>query len=99
LKQIGLPPRKVRRLILTGTEGLINVEYISQEITIENKKGIYQPFLEYQEPLKLELKNFVNSILEDKEPKPNGEDGIKALMICDAAIKSSKEGKPIRIVI
>jgi Predicted dehydrogenases and related proteins len=45
------------------------------------------------------LKNFVNSILEDKEPKPNGEDGIKALMICDAAIKSSKEGKPIRIVI
>jgi len=94
-----LTPRKVRRLILTGTEGLINVEYISQEITIENKKGIYQPFLEYQEPLKLELKNFVNSILEDKEPKPNGEDGIKALMICDAAIKSSKEGKPIRIVI
>lgn len=92
-----LTPRKIRRLIITGTEGLINVEYITQEITIENKKGIYQPFLEYQEPLKLELKNFVISILNNVEPKPTGEDGIKALTICDAAIQSSKEGRPIKV--
>jgi len=92
-----LTPRKIRRLIITGTEGLINIEYITQELTIENNKGIFQPFIEYQEPLKLELSNFVNSILEGKEPKPNAEDGIRALAICEAALESSRLGKPIKI--
>ena len=92
-----LTPRKVRRLIITGTEGLINVEYITQEITIENQKRIYQPFIDNQEPLRLELQNFVESILRDESPQPTGEDGLKALRICEAALKSARIGKPVRI--
>jgi UDP-N-acetylglucosamine 3-dehydrogenase len=92
-----LTPRKVRRLIITGTEGLINVEYITQEITIENEKRLYQPLIENREPLQLELQSFVDSILRDEPPKPSGEDGLKALKICEAALESAKTGKPIRI--
>lgn len=92
-----LTPRKVRRLIVTGTRGLINVEYITQEMTIENDEGIYQPFIENREPLLLELEGFVNSILQDIQPQPTGLDGSKALKICEAALQSAKTGLPARI--
>lgn len=92
-----LTPRKVRRLIITGTEGLVNVEYIKQEITVENNARLYQPFIEYREPLKLELMQFVESILKDQPPEPSGEDGVRALKICDAALRSSRLGRPVEI--
>jgi len=92
-----LTPRKVRRLIITGTEGLINVEYITQEITIENEERLYQPLIENKEPLQLELQSFVDSILQDEPSEPSGEDGLKALKICEAALESAKIGKPVRI--
>jgi len=92
-----LTPRKVRRLIVTGTRGLINVEYITQEMTIENDEGIYQPFIENREPLLLELEGFVNSILHDIQPQPTGLDGLKALKICEVALQSAKTGLPVKI--
>jgi len=92
-----LTPRKVRRLIITGTLGLINIEYITQEITIENNKRLYQPFIENKEPLRLELEQFVDSILKDEPPKPTGEDGLKALKICEAALRSAKTGRLVQI--
>jgi len=92
-----LTPRKVRRLIVTGTEGLLNVEYITQEITIENQKRLYQPLIENKEPLQLELQSFVDSILKDKPPQPTGEEGLKALKICEAALESARSARPIRI--
>jgi UDP-N-acetylglucosamine 3-dehydrogenase len=92
-----LTPRKVRRLIVTGTNGLINVEYIPQEITVENNQGIYQPFIETKEPLRLELEGFVGSILGDRQPQPTGLDGLKALRICEAALQSAKTGRVVSI--
>jgi UDP-N-acetylglucosamine 3-dehydrogenase len=92
-----LTPRKVRRLIVTGTKGLINVEYIPQEISVENNEGIYQPFIENKEPLWLELDGFVGSILENRQPKPTGLDGLRALNICEAALKSAKTGRVVRL--
>jgi UDP-N-acetylglucosamine 3-dehydrogenase len=92
-----LTPRKVRRLIVTGTKGLINVEYIPQEITIENNQGLYQPFIENKEPLQLELDGFVNSILSDIQPQPTGLDGLKALRICESALQSAKTGRVVRV--
>ena len=90
-----LTPRKIRKLIITGTEGLINVEYITQEITIENSKGIYQPFIQQEEPLKLELETFIDCILKDKSQVVTGKDGLRALKICEEAIESAKQHKLI----
>jgi len=81
-----LTPHKIRRLILTGSEGLITVEFITQEITVENNDGRYQPFLETREPLTLELEDFVQSVLDDTPPKASGKDGLMALRICEAAL-------------
>jgi UDP-N-acetylglucosamine 3-dehydrogenase len=85
-----LTPRKVRTLTITGTEGIINIEYITQTVTIENERQIVQPFIKKGEPLKIELESFVNSIIEDKPQKVTGLDGIKALKICEAALESAK---------
>ncbi len=92
-----LTPHKIRRLILTGSEGLITVEFITQEVTVEDEEGRYQPFLEPQEPLTLELESFVEAILEDKLPAVSGEDGLKALRICEAALESARTGQPVKL--
>ncbi|MEM2889608.1 MAG: Gfo/Idh/MocA family oxidoreductase [Candidatus Bathyarchaeia archaeon] len=89
-----LTPRKVRRLTITGTEGMIQLEYITQTVTVENQKETFTPFFEQQEPLKLELEHLINFILKDDDPTPSGEDGLRALRICDAALRSGQTHKP-----
>jgi UDP-N-acetylglucosamine 3-dehydrogenase len=92
-----LTPRKIRRLIVTGTEGILNIEYIPQEITVENKQGSYSPFIDSNEPLRLELEHFITSILNDNPPTPSGEDGLKALQVCEAALKSALSHRPEKL--
>jgi len=89
-----ITPKKIRTLTLTGTEGIIQVEYIKQSLTVENNNMMYLPVLSYEEPLKLELSHFVKSILNDERPKPSGKDGFRALRICEEALKSAKTHRP-----
>ncbi|MDQ1279836.1 MAG: hypothetical protein QG670_1098 [Thermoproteota archaeon] len=89
-----LTPRKIRRLTLTGTEGIIQVEYITQEVTVENQKMMYMPMFNQEEPLKNELEYFARSIQKGEQPKPSGEDGLRALKICEAALRSAQTHHP-----
>ena len=90
-----LTPRKVRTLTITGTEGIINVEYINQTLTIENDRQTTQPMIQTAEPLRLELESFINSIINDTQPEVTGEDGLRALKVCEAAIKSARTGEKV----
>ncbi len=90
-----LTPRIRRNLIITGTTGIITVQYRTQQITMENNRQLVQPYIQYQEPLKLELESFVNSIRDDTAPAVTGEDGLKALTIAEAALESSRTRKTI----
>ena len=90
-----LTPRKVRTLTVTGTEGIVNVDFITQTVTIEDQKQIVQPFIGNGEPLRLELESFVNSIINDEPPRISGEDGLKALKVCESALESARIGKPV----
>ena len=90
-----LTPRKVRTLCVTGTEGIINVNFITQTISLENDKQIVQPFIGNGEPLRLELESFRDAIMNDTQPKITGLDGLKALRVCEAAIESARTGKPV----
>ena len=85
-----LTPRKVRTLIITGSDATINLDYITQEITVENSERMVKPYTPWAEPLKLELENFMTTILRDAKEAPSGEDALKAIRVCDAALKSGK---------
>jgi predicted dehydrogenase len=55
------------------------------------------PHIEKQEPLYLELQHFVDSILRGESPQPSGLDGLKALEICETALRSAKVQRPVKI--
>jgi len=92
-----LTPYKIRKLTVTGSEAIVTLDYITQEITMETAGQTLAPRYEVKEPLKLELQHFANSIMDDKEPMTTGVDGLKALQIAESALKSARTGKAIRL--
>lgn len=91
-----LTPYKKRQLNITGVEGIISVDYGEQSVTVfkENDK-VEKVKVDNKEPLKEELRSFINSIQTGSTPEVSGEDGFEALKIVDAAMNSSKEKKLI----
>ncbi|MFW6110413.1 MAG: Gfo/Idh/MocA family protein [Thermoproteota archaeon] len=92
-----LTPYKTRRLIVTGSEAIMKLDYITQELTREDAEQTLKPRLPWQEPLKLELQRFANCILENEEPPIKGLDGFKALKVAEAALESSSIGEVIKL--
>jgi len=92
-----LTPYKIRKLIVTGSEAIISLDYITQEMTIETSGQTLTPRFDWEEPLKLELQDFVNAILDDRKPSVSGIDGVKALKVAEAALKSAGSGRVVRI--
>jgi UDP-N-acetylglucosamine 3-dehydrogenase len=92
-----LTPYKTRVLIVTGSDAIMRLDYVTQELWIENAKESLQPRYPVQEPLKLELRHFAECIIEKKQPRITGADGIKALEIAEAAIRSSAKNRVVRL--
>lgn len=92
-----LTPYKTRILIATGSEAIMNLDYITQELTVENARETLKPRYQMQEPLKLELQHFANCIMKKDKPLITGLDGLKALRIAESALKSSATGRIIKL--
>ena len=92
-----LTPRKVRRLTVTGSEGVIRVEYLSQRVSVEKLEEFTSVDNGYREPLELELRDFVDAVLDDREPTVTGVDGVNALRVCEAALRSSACGRVVQL--
>jgi len=92
-----LTPYKTRTLNVTGSDAIMRLDYITQELWIENAKETLQPRLPFQEPLKAELQHFVECITEKKKPLVTGVDGLKALQIAMAALQSSAKNTAVKL--
>jgi UDP-N-acetylglucosamine 3-dehydrogenase len=92
-----LTPYKTRTLIVTGSKAIMKLDYITQELMIEDAKETVQPRYPWREPLELELRHFANCVLKKEKPIITGVDGLKALQIAEAALKSSTKGKVIKL--
>ena len=90
-----LTPHKVRTLTVTGKDAIASMDFITQEIIVEDveKETKWRPT--WSEPLKLELQHFADRILENSEPDATARDGLRALQISDAALDSARTGKVI----
>ncbi len=92
-----LTPRKIRSLVVTGSEATAVIDYLTQEVTIEESSKSTRPRLQWEEPLRLELQNFIQSIISGRQPSPSGLDGLRALEVCEAALQSSKEKRVMEL--
>ena len=92
-----LTPYKTRTLTVTGSDAIMRLDYITQELWIEAAKENLQPKYPWQEPLKLELQHFADCITKKEKPIVTGTDGLKALRIAEAALRSSVKNKAIKL--
>ena len=92
-----LTPYKTRMLTVTGSDAIMRLDYITQELWIEAANENRQPKFPWQEPLRLELQHFADCILNKQKPIVTGEDGFRALRIAEAALLSSEKNKAIKL--
>jgi UDP-N-acetylglucosamine 3-dehydrogenase len=92
-----LTPYKTRTLTVTGSDAIMRLDYITQDLWIESAKESLQPRYPFQEPLKLELQHFAECITEKKTPIITGSDGLEALSIAEAALQSSARNRMIKL--
>ena len=92
-----LTPHKVRKLTAIGLNGVAYLDYIDQTVEIHDNGWIRKAKVEKSEPLRNELKYFVECVASGKQPNPSGEAGKHALEVAMAAIRSYREERMIEI--
>jgi predicted dehydrogenase len=98
-----LTPLKVRRLSILGERGLIQADYLSQEVAIYAKgeggqAGDVAPKalrVERAEPLRLELEAFIDAVRRGVAPPVSAADGLAALEIASLLVESAQAGQPV----
>jgi myo-inositol 2-dehydrogenase/D-chiro-inositol 1-dehydrogenase len=55
-------------------------------------------FLErYAAAYRNEVESFIDAVVDGKKPSPDGNDGLRAQMLADAATESWQSGKPVKV--
>ncbi len=93
-----------QRIEIHGSRGLLTADNI-RETTVEfadatgyRRDPALPFFLErYAHAYRSELDAFISNILDGKALSPSGEDGLKALMLAEAATNAAKSGQPVRL--
>jgi UDP-N-acetylglucosamine 3-dehydrogenase len=88
-------PNRVRTLTAVFTEGVVDVDFVSQQTRMHEANGTTIPMRGVQEPLMLELKEFIAAIEEKRKPLVSGEDGLRTTRVAEAVLASSSSGAPI----
>jgi UDP-N-acetylglucosamine 3-dehydrogenase len=92
-----LTPKKKRTLTVTCENAIVSLDYLTQKITVEDVYGLRDVSPNWDEPLMLELQDFVESILEDRAPSVTGMDGLNALNLAELAIASAEKNAVINL--
>jgi UDP-N-acetylglucosamine 3-dehydrogenase len=79
-------PHKIRTLVATGSKGIAYLDYIEQTVKVFNSHEEDLVDIQKNEPLKLELEDFLQSVTLRHEPAVGGKEGRAILKI---ALESS----------
>ncbi|MEW6605451.1 MAG: Gfo/Idh/MocA family oxidoreductase [Thermoproteota archaeon] len=90
-----LTPKKVRTFSAVCTDGIITGDFLTQEIRIDHAEATITPRRQFQEPLTLELRNFVESIEGKSKLVVTATDATNVTRVAEAAILSSNTGSPV----
>ena len=107
-------PMKVRTLSLTCEDCFVELDYIKQQLFVSKSTvsesptpRLYPPPIEFQstkiglnqeEPLRLEIQDFVDSINTGKQPLVDGREGLLSLKVALSAVESLNTGEVVKIV-
>jgi len=101
-----LTPMKVRRLSLTCSKAFVQADYIDQSMEISSSSvkdldtgnlfnlpldlDVHHISVKKEEPLKVELENFLKAAKDKKEAPISGRDAVSNLKVCEASLRSLK---------
>ncbi len=84
-------------MLISDNNAINNIVSFGKKFSF-SKNSIHNFFIErYEQAYKLQLNDFINSIIKNKKPIVSFEDGKKALIIANSATKSAIYNKPIKI--
>jgi UDP-N-acetylglucosamine 3-dehydrogenase len=92
-----ITPIGIRSMIVTGSEGSVDIDYITQELKLINKERIVRPHFTFEEPLKRELKAFTDAVARGENPPVNLRDAEESLKTAFAALNSAKEMQVVEL--
>ena len=90
-----ITPKRVRTFSAVCTDAIITSDFITQEIKIEKKEDTEIPRNEKQEPLLLEIQNFLEAVEGKSEQIVKSQEAVNVTKIAEAALLSSQKGIPI----
>ncbi len=100
---------KIREIQVIGAQMSARIDYLKPDVIeiydsniieengdfrVENE-GMRSITLPYKEPLKEELRDFINSVKTGKKPEADMYAGLRAVEIIEKAMESAKEGREI----
>jgi UDP-N-acetylglucosamine 3-dehydrogenase len=108
-----LTPMKVRKVSLTCSGGYVQLDYIDQSLEVSSsttkefdsgdafriplETDVRRISVKKEEPLKLELADFLKATTSGKAPMACGRDALADLKMCEAALSSLRSGKKVEI--
>ena len=90
-------PKRLRQLSIACTQGVISLDFITQEIRFDDAKGTTIPRRDVKEPLTAEMDAFLDSLRNHRAPLVKPSDGLNNTIIAEAALASSSSGMPIYV--
>ncbi len=90
-----ITPIKIRRFNAVCGDAIISSDFITQEVKIETNSGAEIPRKDVEEPLLLEIKNFIAASEGKENIRVRPEDALNTTKIAEAALLSSHKGTPI----
>ncbi len=90
-----ITPTRVRTFNAICTEGIISSDFITQEVKIETNNDTVIQRKEKQEPLLMEIQNFLGAIEGKNDLTVKAEQAVNVTKIAEAAVLSSQKGVPI----
>jgi len=105
-----LPPGKHRDLTVVGSKKSITSNLLKQTLKLHDShieiddgqfkaidRGATESKLEYREPLKLELLDFIESIKTGRKPLASGKVALNVIKVAEKALESARLKRSIRI--
>ena len=90
-----ITPKKIRKFTAVCTEAIISSDFLTQEIVIEKEEESQIIKNEKQEPLILEIQNFLDAITDKAKQIVKSQEAVNVTKIAEAALLSSQKGTPI----